>query len=78
MIQLKLLSKQIYTTAFFLLKTIKFLLGLINREVSPAEMAFQARAEDFKIDTDVYVSGWFYEKHRVRTGYGETLLVQRR
>ena len=59
---------------FFPFEDHKIFLGLINDEVSPAEMAFQARAEDFKIDTDVYVSGWFYEKHRVRTGYGETVL----
>ena len=59
---------------FFPFEDHKIFLGLVNDEVSPTEMVFQARPEDFKIDADVYVSGWSYQKHRARTGYGETVI----
>ncbi len=59
---------------FFPFEDHKIFLGLINDAVTPEEMLFDAVPEDFIIDTDVYVSGWSYLRHRVRMGYGETIL----
>ena len=59
---------------FFPFEDHTIFLGLINDAVTPNEVQFIASSSDFIIDTDVYVSGWSYQSHRVKTGYGETVV----
>lgn len=59
---------------FFPFEDHTLFLGLINEYVTPKEVQFVASASDFIIDRDVYVSGWSYQDHRVKTGYGESVV----
>lgn len=49
-------------------------LVLVNREVNPNEVIFQAQENDFIITDALYVSGWTFSDKDVVPGYGTVLL----
>lgn len=59
---------------FFPFEDHTLFLGLVNDEVTPEQLEYEAQVADFLIDKDVYVSGWSYQDHRVKVGYGETAI----
>jgi len=58
----------------FPLNSHRLYITLTNKTVSPKEMLFQASESGFTLSKNILVPGWKKTKHRVITGYSESLL----
>lgn len=59
---------------FFPFEDHRMFLTLVADPESTGKIAFEAQQQDFIIDPEVYINGWSYISHKVKTGYAETIV----